>query len=228
MKNHLKKTLGISALAIGILLYSYIYIKVKKQVVYVDFSGNLTSQNQRRDFFKSDDEESKKAGKNLEKILKEEKNLLGRVDPDPKASFLRLKTIAENLETADLNLLKIKALDESINGDERFLSIYLLAYNGKDISLDSLQNIALSLVPAPESQNQGLRDLEIQIRAQAIEGLSRFYGNERAKAILEKAAEMQNEAFLRDRANRALYSWRTQNSIENQDKTALEKLLYKK
>jgi len=66
MKNHLKKTLGISALAIGILLYSYIYIKVKKQVVYVDFSGNLTSQNQRRDFFKSDDEESKKAGKNLE------------------------------------------------------------------------------------------------------------------------------------------------------------------
>jgi hypothetical protein len=166
-------------------------------------------------------------GKPLERvklIYEEEGKRIGAVDPDPDLTQRRLELIARELHPSEIDWLKQEALRRDEMGDARFFATYLLALNGQEAAVGALREISLS--PVPESKNPGLVELERQIRAQAVEGLSRVRGKDVARDALLDIVNGQADEFLRDRAHRGLYAWQTGKSIEDQDKEGLEKLLY--
>ncbi|MCO5143458.1 MAG: hypothetical protein M9962_10255 [Oligoflexia bacterium] len=150
---------------------------------------------------------------------------IGQIDDDPAQTQKRLESVASVLSLAELEWLKKQAIDRTLDGDARFFAVYLLALNASDDSLTLLESIAVEAVP--QSKNKGIVELEVQIRAQAIEGISRVRKNTRARDILLDLIDKQENVFLQDRAHRALYGWETGSSPEEQDKDALKKVLYK-
>lgn len=163
--------------------------------------------------------------KTVQELFKKESAKVGQVDPDPEGTRKRLKAFAENLGDEGILWLESQASDRALGGDERFLAAYLLSENGSVRALGSLRQIALSAVP--KLQNQALVELERQIRAIAIEGLSKVKDPKARDALLD-VIQVQQDDFLSDRAHRALYAWESGKPVEEQDKEGMKKLLYNK
>ena len=168
---------------------------------------------------------TKKSVERIKKVYQEESQRIGQVDSNPALTEKRLSDVASGLSQEECVYLRDQALDERAQADGRFFATYLLALSAKPEAFGSLRDIALAEIPA--SKNQGVIELERQIRAQAIEGLSRMRDNLSARDALLDRIEKSDE-FLRDRAHRGLYAWQTGKPIEEQDKEALDKVLYKK
>lgn len=162
----------------------------------------------------------------IEAFYREESRRVGAVDPDPAGTERRLREVAAELNPEEVRWLQQASLDPKREGDGRFFATFLLALNAEGPALVALREIGLK--PVPESKNRGLVELERQIRALASEGLGRARGNREAQGALMDIVERQNDEFLRDRANRALHAWHTGKSVEEQDREALGKVLYKK
>lgn len=153
-----------------------------------------------------------------------ESKRIGQVDPDPKLTELRLRLIAEELNVEEIAWLKDTALDRKAEGDGRFFAAYMLALSPP--ATEALRVIATSAVP--KSKNQGLVELERQVRAQAVEGLGRQCGNEAAKDGLIDTVARQEDEFLRDRAHRSAFAWEKCRPVAGADRKAAAELLYGK
>ncbi len=169
---------------------------------------------------------SEEGKRDLQKTFLEEKAKIAQIDKDPQATELRLRALANSFSDEEAKWLQEKALSLELEGDESFLAAYLLAQATSSASLPALRAIALT--PIPKTNDPRNRDLEQQKRSIAMEGLSKYCGNPVAKATLEEAAKMQNDDFLRDRASRSGYALEHCKNVEDQDKGALEKVLYGK
>lgn len=162
----------------------------------------------------------------LEAFYQSESRRIGAVDADPAATQARLEAVAGELAPEEMLWLKGRALSTQTGSDARFFAAYLLALAPGEASLAALREIALS--PVPPHKNQGLVELERQIRAQAVEGISRKRDSNAARDALLDVVEKQDDEFLRDRAHRGLHAWQTGRPVEAQDKEALGKVLYGK
>lgn len=156
-------------------------------------------------------------------VLKSEARLVGQVDENPERTKEHLSEIAAGLSHQDLAVLSGVALDRIVDADERFLAAYLMAENRTADPYAALTRVATA--PIDRGLNERIRDFEIQVRAQAVEGLGKLRNDTRAEWALKGVAAKSREAFLRDRAQRSLYEWRTGNPVEEQDQQALEKLV---
>lgn len=162
----------------------------------------------------------------LEEFYQAESRRIGAIDPNPDATQARLEAVAGELTQDELIWLKGRALNSRTEGDARFFAAYLLALAPPETSLGALREIALS--PVPKHKNPGLVELERQIRAQAVEGISRNRKSSAARDALLDIVDKQEDEFLRDRAHRGLYAWQTGKAVAEQDKEGLGKILYKK
>jgi hypothetical protein len=164
-----------------------------------------------------------KSVERIQKFYESESLRIGAVDPDPLKTENRLREVGSSLSTEEGQWLFQRVLDGREDSDARFFATYLLALAPPAVSSKALKDIGLS--PVPSDKNSRKVDLERQIRAQAVEGLSRQRGYDPAREALMDIAGLQTDDFLRDRAHRGLYSWRTGRAIEDQDREALDKLL---
>jgi hypothetical protein len=162
----------------------------------------------------------------VQDFYESESKRIGAVDPNPKLTQARLELVAAELSPEEVKWLAGTALNAKENGDGRFFATYLLALGRSAEGTAALRQIALTEIP--KRKNQGLEELERQIRAQATEGLGHSCDVAGARDALLDIVEMQLDEFIRDRAHRALYQCRTGQPVEAQDKEALDKLLYKK
>lgn len=167
---------------------------------------------------------SDKPMKRVVDLYKSESKRIGAVDPDPESTQKRLEVFAAELNSEEMVWLKKQSLDPKSEGDARFFAVFLLALNPN--SMGQLKEIASTKIP--KNKNQGIVELERQIRAQAIEGISRKCGDKLAEEAILDVMEKQNDEFLQDRGHRSLYAWRTCKPIEEQDKDALSRLQYGK
>ena len=158
----------------------------------------------------------------LPNFLADEAKQVGAIDANPQATTERLGIVAQALDAEESAWLGQRALDAKEDGDARFLSVYLLAKGNPDNSLEALKQIAVAKLPQKTSESR--LDLERQIRAMAIEGISGARGVTAARDELKEIAARQTDPFLYDRAQRGLYSWNTGKKIEDQDKEALREL----
>jgi hypothetical protein len=161
----------------------------------------------------------------VEAFYEKESRRVGEIDQDPELTARRLAAMAAELKPAELSWLKSAALDRKRGGDGRFFAAYLLALAPGPATAGALKEVALA--PMPNLKNQGLLELERQVRAQATEGLGHARGVPEAQEALLDVVEYQSDEFVRDRAHRALYEWRTGRKLEDQDKEALRKVTEK-
>lgn len=152
-----------------------------------------------------------------------ESKRVGSIDKDPILTEKRLREFAATLKDEEIQWLAKEAENRKNPGDGRFFSVYLMALSEAPLAMEALTKIATS--PLPQEKNQGLVELERQLRAQATEGLARACEKQKQwKDSLLDIVSRQEDEFLRDRAHRALYQCETGKSIEDQDKEALEKV----
>lgn len=156
-------------------------------------------------------------------FLRSEAARVGQVDENPERTKEQLRDLAASLSPQDITILTEKALDPGVDGDERFLAAYLIAEKRNGDPYAALKRMAMA--PIAHGLGERVRDMEMQVRAQAIEGLGRLRNDTRAERALKEVAVRSEEAFLRDRAQRSLHEWRTGKPVEEQDREALEKLL---
>lgn len=159
----------------------------------------------------------------VQSFYETESKRIGAIDPDPKLTEERLRSVAAELKPEEIHWLLNTALNAKENGDGRFFATYLLALGRSPEAMDGLRAIALTEI-LPQ-KNKAKEELERQIRAQATEGLGRGCDIANARDALLDVVEMQLDEFIRDRAHRALNQCRTGKSVEAQDKEALEKVM---
>lgn len=227
----------LASLAFGALLAGGAYLLLRSRAPEPSFTpsapgtllrpdGNVRAVNVREE---TEEFRAAPKGKRIEELYRKESARIGAIDPDPQLTEQRLAAVVAELDSDEIVWLKDRALSPDTEGDARFFAAYLLALSsvaGGEPSLTALREIALA--PVPRHKNQSLVELERQIRAQAVEGLSRARGQPAARDALLDVVAQQPDEFLRDRAHRGIHAWQTGKPVEEQDREALGKILYKK
>jgi hypothetical protein len=157
-------------------------------------------------------------------LYERESRRVGQIDPDPKATQKRLEEDARELQPAEIRWLEGQGADLKNDADARFFAVYLLGLSHQQEAVGALGRLALSTIP--KSKNDRLVEQERAFRASAVEGLSHLCGDfaQDVKDHLLNIVSLQRDEFLRDRANRGLYTCQYGKPMEDQDREALEKL----
>lgn len=114
----------------------------------------------------------------------------------------------------------------STNGDERSLSLYLLAHTSNPDVIENLEKIVMEL-PELNDEHQGIENQAFQ--AMAVEGIAQFEDKNLAIKSLENLIQNSKSPWVQDRATRSLLALQGKvPSIETQDRQALKNLLNKK
>ena len=163
------------------------------------------------------------------KFLASEAQKIGQFGDDPVDAERRLKDFSDTLNSDDLKELAATAVNLKADGDERFLSSYLLGLAdsaGAEATQDAIMNVATAKVPDLPSDSP-LRAMELTIRAQALEGMARYTGDPGARSKLVDLIHQVKDPFLADRAQRVLYvvNHEGADGLPLQDTRALAKLL---
>jgi len=161
-----------------------------------------------------------KETKNFSDMIEKEAASVSQLNDRPEEVEQRLKDLAARMKDEDVSVLQEKALNTNLNGDERFLSVYILGESSLGKAQESLERIAET--PLPKMQDSRLMNQEEILRGQAIESLRE---PESIKRVLTRA----DNKFLADRAQRTLLyrEGKISASPETQDQQALTKLLEK-
>lgn len=159
----------------------------------------------------------------VQELYKSESERVGAIDPDPKATEARLREVAAALRPEEFDWLRDQALNPKENADARFFATYLVALSGQAGSLSALRAIVIS--PLPKTKIEAQLDLERQIRAQGMEGLSRMCREPGARDALLEGEQAHADEFLRDRAHRNLYAYHNCSDVTEADRAALDKKL---
>ncbi|MGZ3743512.1 MAG: hypothetical protein ACXWRE_07855 [Pseudobdellovibrionaceae bacterium] len=153
-------------------------------------------------------------------LVQTEATAMSQLNDHPEEVQKRLRDLADKMQEADVPALQATALNTSLNGDQRFLSVYILGESSLPKAQESLESIASAPIPAMHEAR--LTNQEEIIRGQAVESLRQ---PERLKRVL---AQVDN-TFITDRAQRNLLyrEGKVSASPEQQDQEALSKLLKK-
>lgn len=152
-------------------------------------------------------------------VVHREAEAVSKLTDRPDEEEEHLKDIALHLQDPDIKTLQAQALNPQLNGDERFLSVYILGESTLPSAQESLEEIATT--PIPKLHEARLISEEQVLRAQAIESLR---DTDRIKHIIATS----NDHFLADRAQRSLlYREGKVSAPEQQDQEALKQLLDK-
>jgi hypothetical protein len=204
-------------IAVGI---AYRYLSdIEKNAPTIPVSAQLAVAKGEK--LKPDPVAAAKNKKTFAEMIHKESESISQLNEHPEEVQHRLKELADQVQEDHVVVLKEKALDTSLNGDERFLSVYILGESRLPKAQEILEQIADT--PIPHSKESRLTAQEEIIRGQAIESL-------REPASLRRVLERADNKFLTDRAQRTLSfrEGKTTNSPEKQDQEALGKLLEKK
>ena len=172
------------------------------------------------------DEAAKKASefeskKSFSELVSEEAGAVARLTDKPDEVHKRLKDLASQMKEEQVDVLKEKALNTTLNGDERFLSVYVLGESALQAAQEGLEAIAAA--PIPKLHDARMTVQEEIIRGQAIESLRE---PDRLRRIFTGATA--DNKFLMDRVHRTLnYRQGKVSSPEKQDQEILGKILEK-
>lgn len=156
---------------------------------------------------------------NMEKLIEKEAETMSQLNDHPEEVQKRLRDLAEKVQDSDISVLQKTALNTNVDGDQRFLSVYILGESSLQKAQESLEHIAIT--PIPKMGETRLTMQEEVIRAQAVESLRQ---PESLKRVLSRA----DNSFITDRAQRTLlYRESKVSSPEKQDQDALNQLLEK-
>lgn len=167
-------------------------------------------------------EQTKVAEKSEEfvQLVQREAETISQLNDHPDEVQKRLKELAGQMQEADVILLQKSALNTSLNGDERFLSVYILGESTLAKAQESLEAIAATPIPAMKEAR--LTNQEEILRVQAVESL-------RETDSLKRVLSQTDNSFISDRAQRNLLyrEGKVSSSPELQDQEALNHLLKK-
>ncbi|WP_413288758.1 hypothetical protein [Bdellovibrio sp. HCB337] len=153
-------------------------------------------------------------------LIKQEAAAMSQLTKQPEEIQKRLKDLAGKMQEGDVTHLQESALDTSLNGDERFLSVYVLGESALAKAQESLEQIAMT--PIPSMKEARLTNQEEILRVQAVESL-------RHADSLKRVLASTDNSFISDRAQRNLLfrEGKVTTSPEQQDQEALTQLLKK-
>lgn len=153
-------------------------------------------------------------------IISEEAYAISQLDEHPEQTEQKLKNLALSLESKELHELKIKVLNQDLNGDDRMLAAYLLSLSQDSNATSLLEEIALAALPQSATPSV---EFEYILRAQAIEGLQNREDKQQAVKSLSLLTKKLTDKNLQDRSQRALshHLYGTP-ELSVQDKKALE------
>lgn len=157
--------------------------------------------------------------KNFEALVKDEAAAVAQLNDHPEEVQQRLKDLADKMQDVDVPVLQKDALNPNLNGDQRFMSVYILGESALAKAQESLEAIAVA--PIPNVRDARLMSQEEIIRGQAVESI-------RHPETLKRVLAQTDNGFINDRAQRnLLYLEGKASSPEQQDKEALTQLLKK-
>lgn len=139
----------------------------------------------------------------IERFVHQESLKVGKADPTPDETYQRLRRVAKSLRKDDIQSLKRDALNQELENDRRFLSVYLLALNSSPSAVPALLAVALEPLSIQDISSR-LYAEELMIRTQALEGLSQVSDSRARGGALENFLKRQDNAFLADQAMRLL------------------------
>jgi len=152
-------------------------------------------------------------------LVEEEANSISQLNDRPEDVEKRLKELAGKMQESDVSSLQAKALNPNLNGDQRFLSVYILGESTLQKAQESL--VAIATAPIPDMHEERMLTQEEVIRGQAVESL-------RQTESLKRVLAHSDNSFINDRAQRnLLYLEGKASSPEQQDREALTQLLKK-
>lgn len=159
------------------------------------------------------------APENFAAMVNEEAAAISQLNDHPEEVQKRLKELAGKMQESDVPALQQNALNPNLNGDQRFLSVYILGESTLAKAQESLEAIATT--PIPETHEGRLTTQEEIIRGQAVESI-------RQADVLKRVLARSDNGFINDRAQRnLLYLEGKASSPEKQDQEALTQLLKK-
>jgi hypothetical protein len=151
--------------------------------------------------------------------VQEEAAAISQLNDHPEEVQKRLKELADKMQESDVPSLQQNALNPNLNGDQRFLSVYILGESTLAKAQEGLEAIATA--PIPETHEGRLTTQEEIIRGQAVESI-------RQADTLKRVLARSDNTFINDRAQRnLLYLEGKASSPEQQDQEALTQLLKK-
>ncbi len=160
-----------------------------------------------------------KAADNFAAQVQEEAAAMSQMNDHPEEVQKRLKALADKMKESDVSRLQQNALNPNLNGDQRFLSVYILGESTLAKAQESLEAIATASIP--ETHEGRLTTQEEIIRGQAVESI-------RQVDTLKRVLAHSDNTFINDRAQRnLLYLEGKASSPEQQDQEALTRLLKK-
>lgn len=159
-------------------------------------------------------------GKDFSELIRKEAESMARLTDRPQEVQKRLKDLASQVREEQMPILKEKALNLQLGGDERFLSVYILGESSIAKAQEILEQIAST--PIPKLKESRSTTQEEILRGQAIESL-------REPESLKRVLASTDSKFLVDRAQRTLSfrEGKISKSPEQQDEEALKKVLEK-
>lgn len=159
------------------------------------------------------------AAENFAALVSQETESMSQLNDHPEEVQKRLKDLADKMQESDVPSLQQNALNPNLNGDQRFLSVYILGESTLAKAQESLEAIATT--PIPDTHEGRLATQEEIIRGHAVESI-------RQTESLKRVLAHSDNNFINDRAQRnLLYLEGKASSPEQQDQAALTQLLKK-
>jgi hypothetical protein len=169
---------------------------------------------------------SNETKKNFVAKFKAESLQMAQLQNDPEAVQTRLKLLAREMTSQDVDGLYEIISDDQKDGDQRALAIELLSLKNNTASLLALQNFVGNNNNINGTKWDRKRELETVLRAQAVESIATFPQKEIAISTLSFLQNKVDEKFLSDRIARAASSLNNgAPSLQQQDDAALKNLL---
>lgn len=160
--------------------------------------------------------------------LEKEAQRIGQVSDEPDEEELRLNEQALQLKPPELKKYLARAQDKTVNGDERFLAVDLIARNGSDAAIALLKDFVLSPEQVSFSSDPSSnmdKETEMMLRARALDGIAQRKSPQAIKAIHDVIQRTDN-SVLSDRAHRhRAHLEEGAPSVQEQEERALRELL---
>jgi hypothetical protein len=173
-----------------------------------------------------DQGENNEIKKNFIAKFKAESLQMAQLQNDPEEVQTRLKLLAQEMTSQDVDGLYEIISDDKKDGDQRALAIELLSLRNDTASLLALQNFVGNNKNINGTKWDRKRELETVLRAQAVESIATFPQKDIAISTLGFLQNKVDEKFLSDRIGRAAASLNNgAPTLQQQDDAALKKLL---
>lgn len=131
--------------------------------------------------------------------LKHEARSVGQIDPDPKSTLRRLKDYAAKLRRPDIQTLRKAALDYSLDGDQRFMAVYILSLRDQNDSIDALREVVTT--PMAATPNERAYSDDLAIRFHALESAAQKLNRDEATSFIRDLLKQTSDASLAKHAS---------------------------